>query len=151
MGGPITRAPRQSSRGLTRLRHLYLQGGQLLYYAEDTYKGSVPVRGAQIDERPPECKGRDHCFAIRHAERTFFACAASHTELGAWLDALRRAAASTMVTRADIKSAAGGSSHVQPASAAEVPDAGEANANLSRAAPPKRKPPTRGARKPATS
>ena len=108
-------------------RYCVLQGGDLLYYNEDTYRGAVPVRGARIEVRPAECKGREHGFAIRHETRTFFACAESGAELSSWLTALHRCAGD------------------EP----EVPDVGATVVKLGRVAgASKRRPPTKGARKP---
>ena len=78
-----------------RKRYAVLQGGELQYFKDDSLRGIVRVRGARVDEAPPECKGRAHAFAVRHPDREFFAAAESAAELTAWLAALRECALSS--------------------------------------------------------
>ncbi|KAL1518914.1 hypothetical protein AB1Y20_003187 [Prymnesium parvum] len=119
-------------------RFCVLQGGELIYFKDDEQKGVAPVRGARIEEEPPELCGRALGFAIRHPQRTFFACAETKDSLDTWLRALRQCAASTPLSG---KLSGGGTA----ATADEVPDVGVWNPSP-RAAPPKRRPPSRGAR-----
>ena len=66
--------------------------GRLIYYRGGSLRGSLQLRGADVEADPPELRGRAFGFVVRREGRTLYASAENALARHAWLEALRACA-----------------------------------------------------------